>query len=831
MNSAFRASVLLIVLTVLASCGAGIPSTPQAANPGSVTVRSNTTPLSWTQTSTQPATRSQAAAVTIADGSIFVLGGSSTNNTPPIVKLAAGASTWTSLPNNVNLKNTRVSAGAGLTFGGLIAVFGGSDTKKTLKSVDSFNATTNNIGGLPNMTVPRVQHAFASVGGVLYAIGGIDDLGNQLSTVETFAGRRWVAGVSLPESLVGASAAASGQDLFVFGGATASGAVSSTVYKLSGFPAAWTPVAPMPVAVKNAAAIAGKNNLIYVLGGSSGTAPVNTVQVYDTLTNTWSLEASLPVAISNASAAIDSTGHVLVIGGVNAANANVDTVYSSPQAGAPPVFTSSSFQGSVEVNQLFSYLATASGKPAPTFSLVTGPTGMTVDANGLVTWTPTVAQFSTSPQAVTIRASNADGTADQSFSVTTTAPAPSIPTGLVASGITETTATLSWNPATALIGTVSYEVLVLTGCGRSGCHYALVGSSTTTTLNLTGLVPGAAYSFYVVAVSSAGSRSLKSVGVGVVALRPAAPINLAVTNMTQVSVSLSWAAPASPVAIVGYRIYDVNFATQQTILSVDGITGGTLGTVTNLLPNSRHFLRVVSYDAGFNESLAAQVDVTTNSLPSIFRVGTFINPIGVGAYPEQIVAIIGEPLFVMAPAANPTAGQNYTLSVAGSPRPSLAVQTGPAGMSVDSATGVVSWNPVSGVPGNYSATIRGTNVEGFTDFSFNYTIYPAGTDLLAPTGVNFPTLSNLGAGTVQATWLAATDNKAVVGYDIIAQTPLPSRGNLSGGTRVKVGSTTDTNFTITNLLPNTAYAIYVVSRDAAGNSGTALYPGTIVTLP
>ncbi len=831
MNKAFRASLLLIVLTVLASCGAGIPSTPQAANPG-VTVRSNTTPLSWTQTSSLPAARSQAVAVTLADGSVFVLGGSSTNNTPPIIKLAAGATTWTSLPNNVNLSRARLSAGVGLTGLGLIAVFGGSDTKKALKSVDSLNTSTNNTSGLPNMTVPRQQLAFASNFGVLYAIGGIDDLGNQLSSVESFAGRRWLANTALPETLVGASAAFSGQDLFVFGGVTSSGAISSTVYKLSGFPATWTSVAPMPVAVKNAAVVAGKNNLIYVLGGSIGTTPVSTVQVYDALTNTWSLEASLPVAIANASATIDSTGHVLVIGGINAANANMDTVYSSPQAGAPPVFTSSSFQGSVEVNTVFSYLATASGKPAPTFSLITGPTGMTVDASsGLVTWTPTVAQFSPSPQAVTIRASNADGTADQTFNVVTTAPPPSVPTGLVSSSITETSATLSWNPSTALIGTVSYEVLVLTSCGRGGCHYAPVGTSNNTTLNLTGLVPGTGYSFYVVAVSSAGSRSLKSVGVGVVALRPAAPINLAVTNMTQVSVSLSWAAPASPVPIVGYRIYNVDFATQQTILSVDGITGGTVGTVTNLLPNSRHFLRVVSYDAGFNESLAAQVDVTTNSLPSIFRVGTFINPIGVGAFPEQIVAIINEPLMVLAPAANPTAGQNYVLSVAGSPKPTLAVQTGPAGMSVDSATGVVSWNPVSGIPGNYSATIRGTNVEGFTDFSFNYTVYPAGTDLLAPTGVNFPTLSNLSAGTVLATWLAATDNKAVVGYDIIAQTPLPSRGNLSGGTRVKVGSTTDTNFTITNLLPNTAYAIYIVSRDAAGNSGTALYPGTIVTLP
>jgi chitodextrinase len=828
-NSAFlRASLLLTALMGLASCGgANLPSTPPTTSgqPGGVTTRSNTTPLSWSVTSTLPAARSQAVAVTLADGSVFVLGGSSTTNTPPIVKLSPGASTWTSLPNNVNLSRARVSAGVGITGAGLIAVFGGSDTKKALKSVDSLNVNTNNTSGLPNMTTPRVQHAFASNGGVLYAIGGIDDLGNQLSTVESFAGRRWLAGVALPETLVGASAAFSGQDLFVFGGASASGAVSNTVYKLSGFPAAWTSVAPMPVAVKNAAVVAGKNTLIYVLGGSSGTTPVSTVQVYDALTNTWSLEASLPVAISNASAVIDSTGHVLVIGGQDATNTNLSTVYSSLQAGAPPVFTSSSFQGTVEINQLFSYLATASGRPAPTFSLVSGPTGMTVNAaTGLVSWTPTVAQFNqTQPQAATIRASNTDGTADQTFSVLTTAPAPSVPTGLVSSSITETSFTLSWNPSTALIGTISYEVFMRlpAPCGRSGCAFASVGTSNTTSLNIA--VPvGTNSIFQVVAISSAGSRTLRqqSIGLSVVTLVPAPPTNLSVTNVTQTSVTLSWTASVSPVPILGYRIYDVDIAGQRTTLSVDAITG-TSATVTNLLPNSRHFFYLVSYDALIQSSLI-QMDVTTNSLPAIVRVTTAV---------EKIVAIIGEPLMVIVPAQNSTVGQNYVLTTGGTPKPTLSVLSGPAGMSVDSVTGLVSWTPTTGIPGNYSATIRGTNVEGFTDFSFNYTLYAAGTDVLAPTMVSFPVLTNLGTGTVEATWFAATDNVGVTSYDVYAQTPLPSRLNISGGPKVKVGTVTGTSFTVTNLLPNTAYAIFVVSRDAAGNFGSVLYPGTIVTLP
>ncbi len=825
----FQASLLVGTFMTLASCGANMPDAPSTTpnQAGNVTTRSSTTPLSWSAGPSLPAALSQAVAVSLADGSVVVLGGSSANATPPVLKLGAGAAAWTGL---ATLDRTRIAPGVGVSGTGVIAVFGGGDKNlRSVKSVVGFDANANKSSGLPSMLTARAQQAFASNSGVMYAIGGVDDLGNQLSSVESFAGGRWVANTALPETLVGASAAFSGQNVFVFGGSTASGTISSTVYKLSGFPAAWTPVAPMPVAVKNAAVVAGKNNLIYVLGGSNGTAPVSSVQVYDAFSNTWSLEASLPVAISAASAAIDSTGHVLVIGGLNASNTNQNTVYSSSQAGAPPVITSTP-PTTVEVNQVYSYQATSTGRPAPTYSLVANPAGMSVNATtGLVSWTPTVPQFGI--QTVTLRASSTDGTADQTFSVNVTAPPPSSVTGLVASNITETSFTLSWNPSTALIGTISYEVwMKLPGiCGRGGCSYGVVGSSSTTSANIS-VAAGTNTSFYVVAVSSAGSRSVLTANpfgvtelLTVATLVPAPPTNPTVTTVTQTSVTLSWAASAGPLPILGYRIYNIDIATGTTTLSLNGITG-TSATVTNLLPNSRHFFRIASYDALIESAipLTNQLDVTTNSPPSITRVSTAV---------EKIVAVIGQPLMVIVPAQNSTVGQNYVLSTGGTPKPTLSVLSGPAGMSVDSLTGVVSWNPVDGIPGDYSATIRGTNVEGFTDFSFNYTLYAAGTDLLAPTMVSFPVLTNLGAGTVQATWFAATDNVGVTSYDVYTQTPLPSRANILGGPKVKVGTVTGTSFTATNLLPATSYAIWVIARDAAGNSASVLYPGTIVTLP
>ncbi len=815
-----KTSLLLAVMITLASCGTNTPVTPpNAANPpGPVTSNSTATPLAWIAGPSLSAPRSQAASVTLGDGSVLVLGGSSATAPTSVLKLAPGASAWTT-PGT--LDHVRVAPGAGVLSTGLVAVYGGAD-RKVDKSSTLYDPNANRTSSLPSMTTPRTQHAYAGGFGLIYAIGGRDDLGNVLSSVESFGGGRWFAQASLPEARVGAAATTVGLDLYVFGGANAGGTVSSTVYKLSG--GAWTTVAPMPVAVQNAAVVAGKNNLIYVLGGSNGTAAVSTVQVYNTVSNTWNLESPLPVATSAASAAIDSTGRIMVIGGVNAANTNLASVWTSPQSGVAPIITSTPVTTAV-VNQPFSYVLTATGKPTPSFSLVTGPTGMTVDANtGLVSWTPTVAQFG--PQAVTLRASSLEGAVNQDFTITVAAPAPSAPTGLVASDITETGVTLSWNPSTALIGTVSYVVSETVRCGRGSACFIPVAQVTTTSANLKGLVPGSTHFYFVTASSSAGSVSDRSASVTVTTLQPASPTNLTVTNTTQVSVSLSWTASAGPVPIVGYRAYDIDVATGLTTLRLDGITG-TTATVTNLLPNSRHLLRIVAYDAGFNLSpvLAGnQVDITTNSLPSIFHAPAF----GLPGFPEQIVGVVGEGLIVISTSAHSTSGVNYVLSTAGSPKPTLSVLSGPAGMSVDSATGVVGWNPVSAAPGDYTATIRGTNVEGTTDFTFSYTVYPAGTDLLSPTGVLSSSVTNITSTGALVSWNPATDNKAVAGYNILAQSVSPRA--IPTGPLVKVGTTADTTLTIAGLSPNTAYAIYVQAFDAAGNTG-ATGPSYISTLP
>ena len=93
-------------------------------------------------------------------------------------------------------------------------------------------------------------------------------------------------------------------------------------------------------------------------------------------------------------------------------------------SGTAPAITSTAVTDA-NVNQAYTYDVEATGIPAPTYSLTTSPTGMTINATtGVIDWTPTEAQLGLN--AVVIEAANASGTDTQSFNVDVAGAAPSI---------------------------------------------------------------------------------------------------------------------------------------------------------------------------------------------------------------------------------------------------------------------------------------------------------------------------------------------------------------------------------------------------------------------
>ncbi len=79
--------------------------------------------------------------------------------------------------------------------------------------------------------------------------------------------------------------------------------------------------------------------------------------------------------------------------------------------------------------------------------------------------------------------------------------APTAPTGLASSGVTSTTATLSWTASTDNVGVTGYNVY------QNG---TLLGTTTGTTYSVTGLTAATTYSFYVTANDAAGNVSAAS---------------------------------------------------------------------------------------------------------------------------------------------------------------------------------------------------------------------------------------------------------------------------------------------------------------------------------
>ncbi|MEO1054584.1 MAG: S8 family serine peptidase [Bacteroidota bacterium] len=89
--------------------------------------------------------------------------------------------------------------------------------------------------------------------------------------------------------------------------------------------------------------------------------------------------------------------------------------------------------------------------------------------------------------------------------------APTIPTGLAASNVTETTLTLTWNASTDNVGVTGYDVY------EGGSN---LGTVTSTTANITGLVASTSYSFTVVAKDAAGNESAQSSALSVTTSSP-----------------------------------------------------------------------------------------------------------------------------------------------------------------------------------------------------------------------------------------------------------------------------------------------------------------------
>jgi chitodextrinase len=129
---------------------------------------------------------------------------------------------------------------------------------------------------------------------------------------------------------------------------------------------------------------------------------------------------------------------------------------------------------------------------------------------------------------------------------------PTTPTNLQATNVTQTSATLTWNPSTDKSGTVTYSVY------KDGQSFTVPQGQTTYTIDW--LSPGYTYSFYVSATDPSLNRSAPSNIVTVTTLRdttpPTAP-ELSGFVRSPSSVALTWTRSTDDITwwTLGYRIF------------------------------------------------------------------------------------------------------------------------------------------------------------------------------------------------------------------------------------------------------------------------------------
>jgi chitodextrinase len=188
--------------------------------------------------------------------------------------------------------------------------------------------------------------------------------------------------------------------------------------------------------------------------------------------------------------------------------------------------------------------------------------------------------------------------------------APSVPTGLSATPVSQTQINLSWSASTDTGGSglAGYKIY------RGGTQ---VGTSTTTSFSDSGLAAGTTYSYKVAAYDVAGNVSAQSSQASAKTLdttAPSVPTNLNGSAISASQINLTWTASTDNVAVTGYRVYrgGSQIGTSATNSYSDAtVVGSTTYSYT-----------VAAYDAVPNVSAQSQAkqistpDITPPSKPT-----------------------------------------------------------------------------------------------------------------------------------------------------------------------------------------------------------------------
>ncbi|MCA9246979.1 MAG: tandem-95 repeat protein [Planctomycetales bacterium] len=753
--------------------------------------------ISWSSGPDLPEPRTDAVAVVTSDSAVRLVGGNATAATDVPV-LANGATAWTL---GIGIDTQRNDLGA-VSNGSTIYLFGGTGNNEGSDEVLNYDYRLGDSQDLAKMNTIRFDHGYAIESGQAYALGGIGvQADNEIwDSVERYsaASDSWTDVAALPQALHGLSAHGDGAGhIFVFGGSTTidDTGIQRNSYRYDVATDTWSTVAPMPIGTRDSAVAMDHDGLIYVIGGMTDSGATDAVQVYDPSTNSWSSETALPTASYSLSAVYGPGGKIVVAGGFDAAGTATDTVYLTQDltiADIAPTFTSSP-QTSGSLDTYYTYDVNANGNPVPTYSLITAPTGMSIDAtSGLISWQPVDGQVGV--HSVVVQASNRAGSVEQAFDITVVADtiAPTTPANFTFDSATQTSVTFSWDASTDAVGVDHYEIALPAYVGpRFGKHwvYTVIDSTTATTWTREGLSPLTSEDYAVRAVDAAGNVSGWSPRV--IAGTLAAP-TISFSYGTQTTGTIQ--SPAlTPITIqlhsTGNPAATYSIVSGPAAMTINATTGAVSWT-PEVADVGLHDIVFRAENSEGSADLTVSIDVTSDAPQLSVQYG---------------------------PGGGTTlAGTLFTAQVVDHSQtpPTYELISGPAGLTLDSITGDIAWTPAGEQGGSQSVTVRGTSAGGVTDLTFNIFVLFTG----PVTGVNVTDLDLLEP---TANWTAPTGE----GSDLVASYHVHGFAEWGVGRTYTTHTVdydvpaTETSVLLTGLTRYKSYLLTITPFDASGNPG------------
>jgi chitodextrinase len=476
-----------------------------------------------------------------------------------------------------------------------------------------------------------------------------------------------------------------------------------------------------------------------------------------------------------------------------------------------------------------------------------GVTGYEVSLKGTVVGTVSGTTFNLTglsaltAYAVKVRAKDAAGnysayTADATFTTPDTE-APTIPTNLTVSSITMTTATASWNASTDNIGVTGYEVYL---------DGALVATVNGTTYNFTGLNAFTNYTVKVKAKDGAGNSSAFTADETFTTLdtqAPTIPTNLAISSITATSATASWSASTDNAGVTGYEVY-----LDGTLVTT---VNATTYNFTGLNATTNYTVKVRALDGAGNQSgFTADETFTTlaNSISYCAASGNYQNyefidlvklgslnnvsgqeANGYGDYTNMNTNLYKGSSSTMQLSAGFTYGsysekwrvwidlnQNGTFE-----NNERMVQTSTNNAAIKTVNFTIPASAMTGATRMRVIMKYGSYPQSCGTFTWgeveDYTVTIL-EDTQAPTIPANLVVSNISFDQADLSWDASTDNSGVVSYEIYDH-----NHNL-------LGTTNNTNYTLTGLSAVTNYQVYVIAKDLSGNNSLASTLESFTTL-